>query len=60
MQSLGNQPIGEPKAKRQCIRAPLEDITDEIVCNELPEQDKVPKIMFTQVENIDGLTKIVK
>lgn len=39
---------------------PLEEIPDEILCTEPLEADKAPKIIFSQVDNIEGLTKAVK
>lgn len=38
---------------------PLEEIPDEIICNEFLEPDKVPRIMFSQVDNIEGLKRAV-
>lgn len=52
------EPQTEPKAKKARTIPPLEEIPDEIVCNELPG-DKAPKILFSQVDNIEGLTKAV-
>lgn len=54
------EPQTEPKAKKVRTIPPLEEIPDEIMCNETPEADKAPKIIFSQVDNIEGLTKAVK
>lgn len=47
----------EPKAKKIRKYEPLEVLPDEIVCNEKPEQ--VPKILFSQVDNLEGLKNAV-
>lgn len=57
--SLSEQPT-EPKTKKMRTIPPLEEIPEEIVCSELPESDKAPRIIFSQVDNIEGLTKAVK
>lgn len=51
------EPVSEPKPKKMRKYEPLEVIPDEIVCNEKPEQ--VPRIIFSQVDNLDGLKKAV-
>lgn len=48
----------EPKPKRFRKREPLEVLPEQIVCNEKPEQ--VPRILFSQVDNFDGLKNAVK
>ncbi len=55
-----SEPQSEPKAKKIRTIPPLEEIPDEVLCTEPPEADKVPKIIFSQVDNIEGLTKAVK
>lgn len=47
----------EPKPKKIRKYEPLEVLPDEIVCNEKPEQ--VPRILFSQVDNLDGLKNAV-
>lgn len=47
----------EPKAKKIRKYEPLEILPDEIVCNEKPE--KVPRILFSQVDNLEGLKNAV-
>lgn len=55
---LSAEPISnEPKAKRIRKYEPLEVLPDEILCNEKPEQ--VPKILFSQVDNVEGLKNAV-
>lgn len=58
MKRLTAEPASnEPKPKKIRKYEPLEILPDEIVCNEKPEQ--VPKILFSQVDNIDGLKNAV-
>lgn len=52
-------PGPEPKAKRARTYPHLEVIPDEIQCNQLPVPDKVPRIMFSQIDNIEGLQRCV-
>lgn len=54
---LAEPASNEPKAKKIRKYEPLEVLPDEIVCNEKPEQ--VPRILFSQVDNLDGLKNAV-
>lgn len=54
---LAEPTSNEPKPKRIRKYEPLEILPDEIVCNEKPEQ--VPRILFSQVDNLDGLKNAV-
>lgn len=56
---LAAEPAIEQKAKKPRIHPPLEVIPDEISCKQLPEPDQVPRILFSQIDNVDGLTKAV-
>lgn len=47
----------EPKPKRIRKHEPLEVLPEQIVCNEKPEQ--VPRVLFSQVDNYDGLKNAV-
>lgn len=38
---------------------PLELIPDEITCTKYPDQDKIPKVMFSNVDNLEGLSRAV-
>lgn len=48
----------EPKPKRIRKHEPLEVLPEQIVCNEKPDQ--VPRILLSQVDNIEGLKNAVK
>lgn len=48
----------EPKPKRIRKHEPLEVLPEQIVCNEKPDQ--VPRILFSQVDNFEGLKNAVK
>lgn len=50
--------LNEPKPKRIRKHEPLEVLPEQIVCNEKPDQ--VPRILFSQVDNLDGLKNAVK
>ncbi|XP_059608090.1 PAX-interacting protein 1 [Phlebotomus argentipes] len=54
-----SEPQSAPKPKKIRTLPPLEPIPDEIVCTKTPEGDEVPKILFSQVDNLDGLTRAV-
>ncbi|KAJ6636356.1 PAX-interacting protein 1, partial [Pseudolycoriella hygida] len=54
-----SEPPTEPKAKKPRTIPPLEEIPDEIQCNWKPDADKVPKVVFSQVDNIEGLKRAV-
>lgn len=54
-----SEPAPEPKPKRVRTHPPLEPIPDEIICTQLPESDQVPKIIFSQVDNLSGLQRAV-
>lgn len=51
------EPANEPKSKKIRLNEPLEILPEKIVCNEKPEQ--VPRILFSQVDNTDGLKNAV-
>lgn len=53
------EPQNEPEAKKPRIFPPLEEIPTEIVCNEKPDAENAPRIIFSQVDNLDGLTRAV-
>ncbi|XP_037036633.1 PAX-interacting protein 1 isoform X2 [Bradysia coprophila] len=55
-----SEPPAEPKVKKMRTIPPLEEIPDDIMCTEPLEADNAPKIIFSQVDNIDGLTRAVK
>lgn len=55
-----SEPTDEPKSKKARTFPPLEEIPDEITCNDKPEPEKAPRIVFSQVDNIDGLTRAVR
>lgn len=55
-----SEPPQEPKPKKIRTYPPLEVIPEEIICNQLPEPDQAPRILFSQIDNVDGLTKAVK
>lgn len=48
-----------PPAKKARTVPPLEDIPNEIVCTKQPEPDQIPNVIFTCVDNIEGLTRAV-
>ena len=53
--------IQMPKQKKLRTLPPMEQIPEEILCKKLPEIDsEVPHILFSQIDNIEGLTKAVK
>lgn len=54
-----SEPAPEPKEKRIRTYPHLELIPDEINCIQLPDPDKVPRVMFSQIDNIDGLQRAV-
>lgn len=54
---LSEPPANEPKPKRIRRHEPWEVLPEQIVCNEKPEQ--VPRILFSHVDNIDGLKNAV-
>lgn len=47
----------EPKPKKIRKYEPLEILPEEIVCNEKPEQ--VPRVLFSRVDNVEGLKNAV-
>lgn len=48
------------KAKRMRTLPPLETLPDEVVCVRPLENDGVvPVVMFSQVDNLDGLARAV-
>lgn len=51
----------EPEAKKPRIMQMLEQFPDEIVCNRRPTDvgEETPRVMFSQVQNNDGLVKAV-
>lgn len=53
------EPGPEPQPKKVRTHPPLELIPDEIICNQLPDPDKVPRIIFSQIDNMDGLNRAV-
>lgn len=54
-----SEPTPEPKPKKIRTASPLEEIPEEIVCNEKPDPDRMPRIAFSQIDNIEGLTRAV-
>lgn len=48
-----------PKPKRLRTMPPLEMIPENIVCLTEPDPDNVPKILFSQVDNLEGLKRAV-
>ncbi|GAB0097831.1 PAX-interacting protein 1 [Sergentomyia squamirostris] len=54
-----SEPPSAPKPKKIRTLPPLEPIPDEIVCKKAPQGEDVPKILFSQVDNLDGLTRAV-
>lgn len=54
-----SEPAAEPKPKKMRTSPPLEEIPEEITCNQLPDPEKIPRVMFSQVDNIEGLTRAV-
>ena len=47
------------KAKRMRTIPPLETLPDEVVCVRPLDTDVVPVVMFSQVDNLDGLARTV-
>lgn len=52
---LLSEPPSESKPKKIRTYPPLEEIPNKIVCTEQPEPNQRPRILFSQVDNIDGL-----
>lgn len=55
-----SEPAAVPKPKRVRTLPPLEGIPDEIVCTNLPEADKVPRILLSQIDNTEGLKRAIR
>ncbi|XP_049318037.1 PAX-interacting protein 1-like [Bactrocera dorsalis] len=53
------EPFPEQKAKRQKISPYQEEIPENIVCIEYPQNDKPPKVIFSQVADPESLKKAV-
>lgn len=53
------QQMEEPKPKKPRVHEPLETIPDEIICIEGPSNGIVPYILFSQVDNLEGLKRAV-
>lgn len=51
----------EPECKKPRIVQMLEQFPEEIVCNRRPTEhgEEAPRVMFSQVQNHDGLQKAV-
>jgi hypothetical protein len=54
-----SEPQKVQKEKKVRTREPLEPIPNEIVCTKQPEPDKVPCILFSSIDNVDGLNRAV-
>lgn len=54
---LAEQNQNEPKSKKPRTQEHLEKLPDIVVCNEKPEQ--VPRILFSQIDNLEGLKNAV-
>lgn len=55
-----SEPAAVPKPKRIRTLPPLEGIPDEIVCTNLPDADKVPRILLSQIDNTEGLKRAIR
>lgn len=47
------------KAKRQKISPYQENVPETIVCLEYPQTNKPPKVLFSQVCDVEALKKVV-
>lgn len=47
------------RAKKMRTIPPLETIPEEIQCIQKPEIHEIPIVMFSHVDNLDGLTRAV-
>uniref|UniRef100_A0A1B0CG64 PAX-interacting protein 1 n=2 Tax=Lutzomyia longipalpis TaxID=7200 RepID=A0A1B0CG64_LUTLO len=54
-----SEPSNAPIVKKMRTLPLLEPIPDEIICTKTPEGEDVPKVLFSQVDNLDGLTRAV-
>lgn len=55
-----SEPAAVPKPKRVRSLPPLEGIPEEIVCTNLPDADKVPRILLSQIDNTEGLKRAIR
>lgn len=53
-----SEPPHHPNKKQRTL-PPLEAIPDEIICTKQPEPEKIPKVIFSNVDNVEGLTRAV-
>lgn len=53
-----NEPPPVPVKKARTV-PPLEVIPDEIVSKKQPDADKIPIVLFSNVDNIGGLSRAV-
>lgn len=54
---LADQTLNEPKTKKVRVQEPLEQLPEVITCNEKPEY--VPRVLFSQIDNLSGLKNAV-
>jgi hypothetical protein len=47
------------RAKKMRTIPFLESITDEIMCVRQPDANQIPIVMFSNVDNVEGLTRAV-
>lgn len=47
------------RAKKMRTIPLLESIPDEIMCMRRPEGNEIPVVMFSHIDNVDGLTRAV-
>lgn len=52
--------ISASKPKRARTEPVLELIPDEILCTTYPDPESVPKVIFSQIDNEEGLKRAVK
>lgn len=57
--SLSEPPQPAATVKKLRTLPPLEPIPAEIICQRQPDADSIPNILFSQIDNTEGLTRAV-